>query len=243
MFFSPQNLTWKTRFWSCWPPSWSTKKRPKNRVHKNQNRAKGYCLIFYELLDPTRPYIFSFCLSQVGLDFSIICIQKIPRGHKHHAQRCAEGPGPDPLILPYQIIFLLHDLNLPHPLEWCWSWSSNTLGGPTLWKRPWCWERLKAGGEGGDRRWDGWMASLAQWTWVWANSGRQQRTGKPGILQFMGSQRVRYNLATEHWHPLEYCSKVIWSVPRLMLLLIVSFLWHNKRTIFGLSPQFLTQSS
>ena len=64
-------------------------------------------------------------------------------------------------------------------------------------KRPWCWERLKAGGEGDDRGWDGWMASLAQRTWIWANSGRQWRTGKPDILQSMGSRRVGYNLATE----------------------------------------------
>ena len=54
-----------------------------------------------------------------------------------------------------------------------------------LWKRPWQWERLKAGGEGGDRGWDGWMASLTQWTCVWANSGRPWRTGKPGVLQSM----------------------------------------------------------
>ena len=64
------------------------------------------------------------------------------------------------------------------------------------WKRPWCWERLRAG-EGGDRGWDGWMASSTQRTWVWANSGKQWRTGKPGMLQSMGLQRFRYNLATE----------------------------------------------
>ena len=40
----------------------------------------------------------------------------------------------------------------------------------THWKRPWCWERLKAGKEGDDRGWDDWMASLTQWTWVWVNS-------------------------------------------------------------------------
>ena len=68
----------------------------------------------------------------------------------------------------------------------------------THWKRPWCWERLKAGGEGGDREWDGWMASPSQRTWVWANSRRWWRTGKPGVLQSMGLQRVRHNLATEH---------------------------------------------
>ena len=54
------------------------------------------------------------------------------------------------------------------------------------WKRPWCWERLKVGGEGDDRGWDGWMASLNQWTWVWANSGRWWRTGRPGMWQSMG---------------------------------------------------------
>ena len=51
----------------------------------------------------------------------------------------------------------------------------------TCWKRPWCWERLNAGGEGNDRGWDGRMASLTQWTWAWASSGRQWRTGKPGL--------------------------------------------------------------
>ena len=64
-----------------------------------------------------------------------------------------------------------------------WSWNSNPLAtwckGLTHWKRPWCWERLKAG-EGDDRGWDGWMASLTQWTWFWANSGRQQRTEEAG---------------------------------------------------------------
>ena len=66
-----------------------------------------------------------------------------------------------------------------------------------LWKRPWCWERLRARGEGDERGCDGWMASPTQWTWVWANSGRWWRTGKPGMLQSMGSQRVGHNLATE----------------------------------------------
>ena len=63
-----------------------------------------------------------------------------------------------------------------HWKDWCWSWSSNTLitwcEKLTHWKGPWCWEKLKAGGEVGDRGQDGWMASPNQWTWVWANSGR-----------------------------------------------------------------------
>ena len=64
-------------------------------------------------------------------------------------------------------------------------------------KRPWCWERLKAGGEGDNRGWDGWMASLTQWTWVWGSSGSWQWTGKPDVLQSMGSQRVEQDWATE----------------------------------------------
>ena len=72
-------------------------------------------------------------------------------------------------------------------------------------KRPWCWERLRAGGEGDDRGWDGWMASLTQWTWVWVNSGSWWWTGKPGMLQWMGSQRVGHNWATElNWTELIY---------------------------------------
>ena len=60
-------------------------------------------------------------------------------------------------------------------------------------KRPWCWERLKPGGEGDDRGWDGWMASLTQWTWVWVGSRSWWWTGKPGMLQSMGLQRVRHD--------------------------------------------------
>ena len=67
----------------------------------------------------------------------------------------------------------------------------------THWKKPWCWERLKAGGEGDDRGWDGWMASLTWRTWIWASSGRWWQTGKPGVLQSMGSQRVRHDWAIE----------------------------------------------
>ena len=57
----------------------------------------------------------------------------------------------------------------------------------THWKRPWCWEGLGSGGEGDDRGWDGWMASLTRWAWVWVNSGSLWWTGRPGVLRFMGS--------------------------------------------------------
>ena len=58
------------------------------------------------------------------------------------------------------------------------------------WKRPWCWERMKAGGERDDRGRDGWMALTTQWTWAWESSQRWWRTEKPGMVQSMGSQRV-----------------------------------------------------
>ena len=67
----------------------------------------------------------------------------------------------------------------------------------THWKRLWCWEGLEAGGEGDARGCDGWMASLTWWTWVWVNSGNWWWTGRPGVLRFMGSQRVGHNWATE----------------------------------------------
>ena len=65
------------------------------------------------------------------------------------------------------------------------------------WKRPWCWEGLRAGGERDDRGWDGWMASPNWWTWVWVNSGSWWWTEKPGVLWFMGLQRVGHDWATE----------------------------------------------
>ena len=64
-------------------------------------------------------------------------------------------------------------------------------------KRPWCWERLQARGEGDDRGWGGWMVSPTQWTWVWASSRSWWWTGKPGMLQSMRPQRVGHDRVTE----------------------------------------------
>ena len=78
--------------------------------------------------------------------------------------------------------------------DWCWSWNSNILATWCKelthwnWLIPWCWERLRAGGEGGDRGLDGWMASPTRWTWVWVNSGSWWWTGRPGVLQSMEPQ-------------------------------------------------------
>ena len=67
----------------------------------------------------------------------------------------------------------------------------------THWKKLWCWEGSGAGGEGDDRGWDGWMASPTWWTWVWVNSRSWWWTGRPGVLQFMGSQTVGHDWVTE----------------------------------------------
>ena len=85
--------------------------------------------------------------------------------------------------------------------DWCWSWNSNNLA---IWckelthlKRPWCLKRLRVGGEGDDRGWDGWMASLTQWTWVCINSWDMWWPGRPGVLQSMGLQRVGHDWVTK----------------------------------------------
>ena len=91
----------------------------------------------------------------------------------------------------------------------CWIFFGRTdaeAEAPKLWPhtvkswligKDWSWERLRAEGEGSYRGWDGWKASPTQWTWVWANSRRWWRTGKPGVLQSMRLQRVRHNWGTE----------------------------------------------
>ena len=109
--------------------------------------------------------------------------------------------------------------------DWCWSWNSNTLATwyeeLTHWKRPWCWERLRAGGEGDERGWNGWMASPTQWTWVWVDSGSWWWTGRPGVLWFMGLQRVRYDWATElNWK----INIILMSSPSLLSSL---WTWNN----------------
>ena len=89
--------------------------------------------------------------------------------------------------------------------EWCWSWNSSTLATSweelTHWKRLWCWEGLGAGGEGDNRKWDGWMASPTRWMWVWVNSRCWWWTGRPGVLQFIGLQRVGHDWVSElNWN-------------------------------------------
>ena len=89
--------------------------------------------------------------------------------------------------------YSLEGLMLNLELQWLATWCEEL----THLKRPWCWEGLRAGEEGADRGWDGWMASQTRWTWVWVNSGSWWWAGRPGILRFMGSQRVGHDWRTE----------------------------------------------
>ena len=83
--------------------------------------------------------------------------------------------------------WLMLKLKLQYFATWCKKL--------THWKRPWCWERLKVGGEGDYRGWNGWMTSPTQWTWVWVNFGSWWWTGRSGMLQSMESKRV----GTTYW--------------------------------------------
>ena len=96
--------------------------------------------------------------------------------------------------------------------------------------------KTEAGGEGSYKGWDGWVASVTQWTWVWANSERWWRTGKPGRLQFMRSQRVGHDLATEKWTTNNFIEEVraslqMWLSSKISRLLKRLKLKTWKKTI------------
>ena len=103
----------------------------------------------------------------------------------------------------YSLEGLMLELKLQYFATWCKEL--------THLKRPWCWERLKAGGERDNRGWDGCMASLTQWTRVWVNSRSWWWTGRPGMLQFMGSQS---QTQLSDWPELN------WTTPLLLLVTV-----------------------
>ena len=104
---------------------------------------------------------------------------RVPWTAKRSNQSTLKEISPD-----YWLEGLMLNLKLQYLAPWCKEL--------THLKRPWCWERLKTG-EGDNGGWDGWMASLTQWTWIWAGFGGWWWTGKPGMLQSMGSQRVGHD--------------------------------------------------
>ena len=126
-----------------------------------------------------------------------------------------------------------------HWKDWCWSWNSNTLATwcteLTHWKRPWCWERLKVGGEGDDRGWGGWMASRTQWTYVWANSRGWWWTGKPGVLQSMGLQSwTRLSKWTElNWLCFSRYCTVRSNMFFIFCVAYVLFVWKVVQTYYS----------
>ena len=126
---------------------------------------------------------------------------------------------------------ILKEISLEYSLEdWYWSWYSNTWAiwyeKLTPWKRPWHWERLKAGWEGHSRRWDDWMASPNQWAWVWTSSKRWWWTGKPGILHSMSSQRVGHAWVTElNWYYSHY-SNHLFNI--ILVCLLSKARWEIK---------------
>ena len=135
-----------------------------------------------------------------------------------------------------------------HWTDCCWSWNCNTLATwceeLTYLKRPWCWEWLKVGEERDDRGWVGWMASPTQWTLVWVNSGSWWWTGKPGVLQSMGSQRVGHDWVTglnwrtsNHRVPIGLASP---SLQRVLCRVILRIFLFLLRIFFSASPFFLT---
>ena len=101
----------------------------------------------------------------------------------------------------------------------------------THWKRLWCWEGLGAGGEGDDRGWDGWMASLTRWTWVWVNSGSWWWTGRPGVLQFMGrkesdtTERLNWSEYGEGSGEEQYKGKRKWKWSRSVVSDYYGIIW------------------
>ena len=117
---------------------------------------------------------------------------------------------------------ILKEISPEYSLE-DWCWNSNNLatwcGELIHLKRPWCWERLKVGGEGDDRGWGGWMASPTHWTWLWVSSRSWWWTGKPGMLEFMGLERVRDDWATKlYW----YLRLVLWIYQQCIREFILS---------------------
>ena len=118
------------------------------------------------------------CIS-TDLDLSTLPMKNVPIivltriSHYRHESEVFLSRFHNDYYFPFESV--LPTLNI-HWKDWCWSWSSNILATwyeePIHWKRPWCWERLRGGGEGDDRGWDSWVASLTQWTWVWVNFGR-----------------------------------------------------------------------
>ena len=109
----------------------------------------------------------------------------------------------------------------------------------THWKRPWCWERLRAWGEGDDRGWDGGMASLIQWTWVWVGSGRWWRTGRRAVVHGVAKSWTRLSDWTD-WAELEKPKKLrSWHLVPSLHGKQMGKQWKQGQTLFSWAPKSL----
>ena len=131
--------------------------------------------------------------------------------------------------------YSLEGLMLKLKLQYLATWCEEL----THWKRPWCWERLRVGGEVDDRGWDGWMASLTQWTWVWVNSWKWW-TRKPDVLHSMGLKRVGHDWVL-NWTELSKGNQIYSPFSSIYFLCgeLGKFGWHN----FYLFSMFIQLSS
>ena len=143
-------------------------------------------------------------------NWKIIALQNFVVFYQHMScPSCSSLPSPFPSHwhrTPVWIPWDIQQIPIGYPKgNQFWIFIGRTdveAEAPILWppdvknwlrKRPWCWERLRAEGEGDERGWDGWMASLTWCTWVWASFRSWWWTGRPVVLQSMESQRVRHN--------------------------------------------------
>ena len=144
--------------------------------------------IIYRIIHPSRPWSTELFRLDLRIDaFELWCwrrLLRVPwiarRSNQSILQEISPGCSLEGLMLQLKLQYFGYLMRRVDSLE-----------------KTWCWEGLGAGGEGDDRGWDGWMASLTQWTWVMVNSESWWWTGRPGVLRFMGSQRVGHDWATE----------------------------------------------
>ena len=174
-------------------------------VHEDLSLSSSYewmHMLFSFILISSYVYILLFISPSVGLPYNSCRPEKTQvltlsptseSGAVFLGLLVDRGPN-GPRSQWIKVVWLIWDpftvLLLCHTLATCFEELTHL-------KRPWCWERLRAGGEGDNRGWDDWMASLTQWTWVCVGSRCWWWIARPGVLQFMGLQRVRYNWTTE----------------------------------------------
>ena len=129
----------------------------------------------------------------LGPSVKVWCVNRVVLVWVTELRQAVAKPGSRTNFPGSHLSLRMQELFHTHKPPFLWRLSEEL----THWKRLWCWGGLRAGGEGDDRGWDGWMASLTRWTWVWVNSGSWWWTGRPGVLRFTGSQRVGHDWVTE----------------------------------------------